>query len=79
MYCNTSVISQIARGVLAVACIVGAIMLSHYFWATIALVAAAVILMRGCPACWLTGLLEAMESGSNRKQPQQARHTHHAP
>lgn len=69
MYCNTSVLNQIARGVLAVACIAGAVVLTPRFWPAVALLAVAVFLMRGCPACWLMGLVEAIERGSDRKRP----------
>lgn len=71
MYCNTSVTNQIARGVLAVACIAGAVVLTPRFWPAIALLAVAVFLMRGCPACWLMGLVEAIERSSDRKRRSQ--------
>ncbi len=69
MYCNTSVTMQLARGVLAVACITGAIVWTPHFWPSIGLLAVAVYLMRGCPACWLTGLMDAIEKRSERQQP----------
>lgn len=69
MYCNTSIIMQLTRGVLAVACIAGAIALASHTWLFVGLLASAVYLMRGCPACWLTGLIEAIGKRSERQQP----------
>jgi hypothetical protein len=79
MYCNTSVLNQIARGVLAVACIAGAIVLTPHFWPAVALFAVAVVLMRGCPICWLLGLVEAIESSADRKRCRQDGEADRAP
>ncbi len=77
MYCNTSVTTQVARGVLAVACIAGAIMLVPRFWPAIGLFAVAVYLMRGCPACWLMGLIEAIESRADQKRTRREEEPYH--
>lgn len=60
MYCSTSVTAHLMRGALALACILGAMTWTPYFWPALALLPLAVYLMRGCPACWLVGLLEAI-------------------
>jgi hypothetical protein len=67
MYCSTSVTAQVIRGVLAAAAIAGAILLSS-FWPAMALLALAVYLMRGCPACWLAGLMAAIRNRDEHKQ-----------
>ena len=63
MYCSTSVTAQLLRGALAVAAIAGAILITPHFWPAIGLLAAVVYFMRGCPACWLAGLLQAWQAG----------------
>ena len=67
MYCSTSVSAQLIRGALAAASIAGAIVLTPHFWPAIGLFALAIYLMRGCPACWLSGLLEAIRARNARK------------
>lgn len=61
MYCSTSVTAQLIRGALAAASTAGAIVLTPHFWPAVVLFALAIYLMRGCPACWLVGLLEAIQ------------------
>lgn len=76
MYCETSVTRQLTRGVLAAAAIAGAILLAPHFWPAIGLLAVAVYFMGGCPACWLAGLIQAIEnrpkhpSAAEPKRPQ---------
>lgn len=67
MYCSTSVTAQLARGALAVASIAGSIVLAPHFWPAIGLFGLAIYLMRGCPACWLFGLIEAIRVRNERK------------
>lgn len=66
MYCSTSISGQLLRGILAAASIAGAIVLTPHFWPAIGLLALAIYLMRGCPACWLAGLLEAIRKRNER-------------
>ncbi len=58
MLCSTSVTEHIFRGILAA----GAIGVIAYawpnLWITIIYLPIAVLLMRGCPTCWLLGLVE---------------------
>jgi hypothetical protein len=67
MYCSTSVTAQLVRGALAVAAIVGAILLTPHYWPAAGLVGLAIYFMRGCPACWLAGLIEALRARDERK------------
>ncbi|MDH1932819.1 hypothetical protein [Pseudomonas sp. GD03696] len=67
MYRSTSVTAQLVRGVMAVASIAGGIVLSPHFWPAMGLFALAIYFMRGCPACWLVGLIEATRVRNERK------------
>ncbi|TAN13868.1 MAG: hypothetical protein EPN34_00780 [Burkholderiaceae bacterium] len=67
MFNNRSIIMQLARGALALAAIVGAILLANHAWAVVPLVLIAIFLMRGCPMCWLSGLFEAFAERRARK------------
>ena len=67
MHCSTSVTAQLVRGALALASIVGAIVFTPSFWPAMGLLALAIYFMRGCPACWLGGLLEAIQARKQRK------------
>lgn len=69
MHCSTSVGAHLIRGALALASIVGAIFLAPHFWPALGLIPLAIYFMRGCPACWLMGLLDAMR---HRGEPGQA-------
>lgn len=64
MLCSTSVGIHLLRGLAALGLIFGAFHLSAYGTAGLigAAVAAvgAVILLRGCPMCWLLGLFETI-------------------
>ncbi|WP_345797900.1 hypothetical protein [Castellaniella sp. MT123] len=53
---------------MALASIVGAIVLAPYFWPALVLLPLAIYLMRGCPACWFVGLMEAIRARSERKR-----------
>jgi hypothetical protein len=66
MFNNRSIIMQLVRGALALAAIVGAILLANHAWAVV-LVLIAIFLMRGCPMCWLSGLFEAFAERRARK------------
>jgi len=62
MYCSTSVSVHLLRGAAAVGLIVAALFLSGYgvVWSAIAGIGA-IVLLRGCPMCWLMGLFETMQ------------------
>jgi hypothetical protein len=67
MHCSTSVTAQLVRSTLALASIVGALVFTPSFWPAMGLLALAIHFMRGCPACWLGGLLEAIQARKQRK------------
>jgi len=67
MYCSTSVTAQLVRGALAVISIAGAIVLTPHFWPGVGLLGLAIYFMRGCPACWLTGLMDAIRFRNEHK------------
>lgn len=68
MYCSSSVSGQLLRGVMAALSIAGAIFLTPHFWPAIGLLPVAIYFMRGCPACWLAGLAEAIRARSEHKR-----------
>ena len=62
MFCSTSVSVHLLRGAAAIALIFAAIFFSSYglLWSALAGIAA-VVLLRGCPMCWMMGLFETMQ------------------
>lgn len=62
MYCSNSVTVHLLRGAAAIGLIFAAIFLSSYglIW-SVATGIGAVVLLRGCPMCWLMGLFETMK------------------
>ena len=63
MFCSTSVSVHLLRGAAAaVGLIFAAIYLSSYgfVWSALAGIGA-IVLLRGCPMCWLMGLFETMQ------------------
>jgi hypothetical protein len=68
MYCSTSITAQLLRGVLALASIVAAIWLTPHFWPAAGLLLLAIYLMRGCPACWMVGLFEAIRARKEARE-----------
>jgi hypothetical protein len=66
MHCNRSVGLHVLRGLGAVALVVLAFAYGDsHGWLFLPLLIGAVLLLGGCPACWLTGLFEAVRT--NRK------------
>jgi hypothetical protein len=51
MFCSASVSIHLLRGLVALGLIIGAIYSSSY---------GAIVLIRGCPMCWLVGLFETL-------------------
>lgn len=62
MYCSTSVSVHLLRGTAAVGLLFAAFFLSSYgvLWSALSVIGA-VVLLRGCPMCWLMGLFETMK------------------
>ena len=67
MVCSTSVSVHLLRGAAAIFLIFSAVYLSAYgvLWSAIAVVGA-VVMLRGCPMCWLMGLFETIKNGRAR-------------
>ncbi len=67
MYCSNSVSTHLLRGVAALGLIIGAIWVSSYglMWSGLPALAA-IVLLRGCPMCWLMGLFETIAQRQNR-------------
>ena len=64
MVCSTSVSVHLLRGAAAVGLLFAAFYLSSYgvLWSALAVIGA-VVLLRGCPMCWLMGLFETIQRG----------------
>lgn len=71
MFCSSSVTVHLLRGLAAVVLLWVAFYFGaeDWLWTTLALVGA-LLLMRGCPSCWLIGLFETMARRQPDKQPQ---------
>lgn len=67
MVCSTSVSVHLLRGAAAVGLLFAAFFLSNVgvIWSAVALIGA-VVLLRGCPMCWLMGLFETVRQGRSR-------------
>jgi hypothetical protein len=60
MHCNRSVTLHVLRGLGAAVLIVLALAYGHaYGWLFLILLIGAVLLLGGCPSCWLTGLFRS--------------------
>jgi hypothetical protein len=68
MVCSTSVSVHLLRGAAAIGLIFAAFFLSSYgvLWSAIAVIGA-MMLLRGCPMCWLMGLFETIKNGRQRR------------
>jgi hypothetical protein len=62
MVCSTSVSVHLLSGVAAVGLLLVAFFLRNVgmFWSALAVIGV-VVLLRGCPMCWLMGLFETMK------------------
>lgn len=84
MFCSRSITTHVLRGLAAAALLILALGsgLVEGWWRAAAIVGA-VVLMRGCPACWLVGLIETIATPQSRRRrvPESARGdaTLHAP
>ena len=66
MYCSSSVSVHLLRGAAAIALLVASVFLISYglVWSAMAAIGA-VVLLRGCPMCWLIGLFETLKNRRN--------------
>jgi hypothetical protein len=66
MYCSRSISVHLLRGLGAVALITLAVMYgAGHRWLAPLLLVGAVVLLGGCPMCWLAGLFETMANRRN--------------
>lgn len=67
MYCRTSIRWHLARGLAAVLSLGGALRFgADHPFAAIVGIALAMFFLRGCPMCWLLGLLDRIATGKPR-------------
>ena len=67
MFCSRSVSLHLLRGLGAVTLLVAAFAFgSEHVWLWPPLLIGAVVLLRGCPMCWLIGLFETMGKRGDR-------------
>ncbi len=68
MFCSSSVTVHVLRGLGALGLVLATFFLEPlgFFWSGLALIAA-FLLMRGCPMCWLMGLIETIYERRRRK------------
>lgn len=65
MYCNTSITTHLLRGICGIVLLVVAFfMVTIQPIAIIPALTGAVLLLRGCPLCWVVGLIEKIKSKS---------------
>lgn len=70
MFCSRSVSIHLLRGLSAIGLIALAVIYgTDRVWLVAPLLIGAVVLMRGCPMCWLTGLFETMSGQGERERP----------
>ncbi len=69
MYCSRSVSVHLLRGAAAIALIFAAFFFRSYglVWPALAGIGA-VLLLRGCPMCWLVGLFETIRQGRDKSR-----------
>ena len=68
MYCSRSVSVHLLRGAAAIGLIFAAFFFSSYGLLLPALAGVgAVVLLRGCPMCWLMGLFETLQQSRSKK------------
>lgn len=68
MFCSRSIWTHLMRGMGAATLIALAIYLgTEQPWLFIPLVVGAVLLLRGCPMCWLFGLVETINNRRNAR------------
>lgn len=65
MICSSSISIHLLRGLGALGLIIGAIYFNS-LWSLPAVIGA-IVLMRGCPMCWLMGLIETVQENHAKK------------
>ncbi|SIO54732.1 hypothetical protein SAMN05443247_07884 [Bradyrhizobium erythrophlei] len=74
MYCSRSISGPLSRGLGAVVLVALAVIYGEaHPWLLPPLLIGAVVLMRGCPMCWLMGLVETIGERRNARHADEAR------
>lgn len=68
MMCSTSISMHLLRGVSALALIIAASFFHSTPLLVLPLLAGAFLLLRGCPMCWLFGLLDKLHRRATRAE-----------
>ena len=69
MFCSRSVGTHLLRGAAAMAFMIAAVLLdSLSLLPRLAAFGGAVLLLRGCPVCWLVGLFQTWQQGGSKSQ-----------
>lgn len=66
MTCSTSFTWQLIRGALALASIAAAVVLQNHPAAALAAIVLALVFLGGCPACWVSRLVQAWQESHRR-------------
>ena len=67
MFASKSVLEHVLRGVLGLAALAAAVLLApHRPWLALAALPVALFALRGCPSCWLLGLIQTVSLGSSK-------------
>jgi hypothetical protein len=68
VYASRSLVEHLARGLFGFGALIGAfLMTTHGALLPIALLIAGIVLLRGCPTCWMVGLVETVTAGRTKK------------
>jgi hypothetical protein len=69
MFCSRSVTIHLLRGGAALALVIAAVLLDSLpLLPRLAAFGGAVLLLRGCPACWLAGLIQTWQQDGGKSQ-----------
>lgn len=70
MFASKSVLEHVLRGVLGLAALAAAVLLApHRPWLALAALPVALFALRGCPSCWVLGLIETVSRASSKAVP----------
>ncbi|MDA1361219.1 hypothetical protein O1R50_16425 [Glycomyces luteolus] len=68
-FASESVPRHLIRGVLGFGAMIAAVALLPVFgWPALALIAVGMLALRGCPVCWILGLIETVSRGRLQRE-----------
>ncbi|WP_205324594.1 hypothetical protein [Glycomyces sp. YM15] len=68
-FASASVSRHVVRGVIGFGAVIAAVALLPVFgWPTLVLVPLGMLALRGCPVCWVLGLIETISRGRLRRE-----------